>query len=73
MMIYFLCLMFIIVGFGGAYYIFLWSVLLTYWLHHKWTLIWIAIRLLRSKNPDIRKVGWDTIRLLLWETKENKK
>jgi len=41
-----------------------------YWLIKKLLLLSIGIKLISSKNKHIKSLGWLTLRLMLWETKQ---
>lgn len=43
------------------------------WCTKKIALLLIGLKLLRSKNKEIRALGWDSIRLVFWESNSSEK
>ena len=43
-----------------------------FWLKRKFILFIAGVALLKCKNKEIREIGWITLRLVFWETKEDR-
>jgi hypothetical protein len=65
--------MWIILGFGIAFFFYVWTINFIYWVNHKVILSIIAFKLLKSKTPEIKKLGWDALKLVFWETNKKEK
>jgi hypothetical protein len=69
----FVLFLLIIAGAFSALEIYLAYLNFTEWLRHKTAILAIGLALLKSKNKEIKKLGWDTIKLFFWETKDDEK
>lgn len=43
------------------------------WIIHKAKLLKIGLNLLKAKDKRIKALGWSTIKLVFWETKDPEK
>jgi hypothetical protein len=60
------------VAFLGLAYVFDLYNKFAFWITKKFLLYKVAMALLKSKNKEIKDLGWITLRLVFWETKEDR-